>query len=62
MLRRSKDVDVEDVEVGKEEDILKKSFHARQHVVIFVYVLVCEQYIRERGTGNCAGTELVRYR
>lgn len=23
---------------------------------------MCEQYIRERCTGNCAGTELVRYR
>lgn len=27
-----------------------------------IYVLVCEQYIRECFTGSCAGTELVRYR
>lgn len=30
--------------------------------MIFIYVLVCEQYIRECCTGNCAGTELIRCR
>lgn len=31
-------------------------------MTILIYVLVCEQYIRECCTGSCAGTELVRYR
>lgn len=53
---------MEDGKVRENWSIKNTPFCSRQYVITLIYVLVCEQYIRECCTGSCTGTELVRYR